>query len=69
MTGTVKSYSKQHGYGFITTSKADKDIYFHKKDVEGKYEPEIGDTVSFIWAMSPRGFKAFKVQKEIENGK
>ena len=68
MKGIIKSYSPQHGYGFIQAQGKDQDIYFHKKDWQGKNDPAIGNTVDFMWVMSPKGFKAIQV-KEITYGK
>merc|ERR1712048_1103667 len=57
-TGTVKSYNEQKGWGFIDCSEAKsiykKDIFFHKREVEG-VEFSVGDAVEFTIQLSSEG--------------
>ena len=53
--GTVKWFSDDKGYGFITPDDSDKDLFVHHRDIDGEgfksltegakvtYEAEAGD--------------------------
>lgn len=61
MTGTIKSFSASHGFGFIGGGQVD--IYFHVKDWLSEGKPQQGDQVWFVLKKSERGFRAYKVRK------
>lgn len=58
MTGVIKSFSPIHGYGFI--SAADKEIYFHAKDFEGR--PRIGSEVEFKVIKTDKGYRGIHLK-------
>lgn len=45
MTGEVKSYSPQHGYGFITSNG--EDYFFHSKQWDFRTPILVGTRVEF----------------------
>ncbi len=51
------------GFGFITVEGEEKDLFFHRNEVkEGAYEDlNVGDSVSFEKADSPKGPNAINV--------
>ena len=61
MVGTIKSFSRQHGYGFIEVGN--KDLYFHVKDWLSSGSPFVGDLVQFAAYKTPKGYKAKKVRR------
>ncbi|GEO66151.1 cold-shock protein [Levilactobacillus spicheri] len=62
LTGKVKSYSEQRGFGFITTPD-DGDVFVYYKGILGdgfrKLEP--GQTVQFVIVPGKQGPQAAKV--------
>ncbi|HQP09848.1 MAG TPA: cold-shock protein [Candidatus Omnitrophota bacterium] len=63
-TGTVKWYSNQKGYGFITPENG-KDVFVHHSEIQGEgYKSlEEGQKVSFEVADGPKGDQAKNVVK------
>lgn len=64
--GTVKSFNKETGYGFIfTIDEPDADIYVHATQIitDGKRELDVGDEVEFIYKQHENGFRAYEVKK------
>ena len=63
-TGTVKWFSNQKGYGFITTDEG-KDIFVHYSAVEGDGFKTLqeGMKVQFDVTQGPKGEQATKVSK------
>lgn len=59
--GTVKWFSKEKGYGFISLEN-NEDHYFRIQDVKGAELPSNGDSVKFESTLEERGFRAKKVQ-------
>ena len=55
MTGTIKSYSPQHGYGFVTTDDG-QELFFHV--LQCKVKPEAGMRVQFHIKETTRGTRA-----------
>ena len=64
MEGTIKNLTDK-GFGFITVDGEEKDLFFHKNELQGiGYEElKIGDRVSFEKADSPKGPNAVKVSR------
>lgn len=73
--GTIKSYSDETGYGFISISShlkqelgmsLERDLFFHASSVAGqgfvKLELLPGDTVTFETRSTPRGPQAINVK-------
>ncbi len=63
-TGTVKWFSNQKGYGFITPENG-KDVFVHHSEIQGEgYKSlEEGQKVSFEVADGPKGDQAKNVVK------
>jgi CspA family cold shock protein len=63
-TGTVKWFSNQKGYGFITPENG-KDVFVHHSEIQGDgYKSlEEGQKVSFEIADGPKGDQAKNVVK------
>jgi len=63
-TGTVKWFSNQKGYGFITTDDG-KDVFVHYSAVEGDGFKTLqeGMKVQFEITQGPKGEQATKVSK------
>ena len=62
--GTVKWFSSQKGYGFITLESGD-DVFVHHSDIQGDgYKSlEEGQKVELETQQSPKGERATKVAK------
>ena len=63
-TGTVKWFSNQKGYGFITTDDG-KDVFVHYSAVEGDGFKTLqeGAKVQFEITQGPKGEQATKVTR------
>ena len=64
MKGKVKMFSKEKGFGFITTEEG-KDVFFHFSEIimEGYKTIDVGSEVEFEQIDSDRGPRACKVVK------
>lgn len=66
-TGTVKSFNKETGYGFLfSIEEPTKDIYFHFTQIITAEERILnpGDEVEFIYKeIEGKGLRAFSVKK------
>ena len=64
MTGTVKWFSDQKGYGFITP-KNGKDVFVHHTAIQGEGYKSLqeGQKVEFEVEQGPKGEQAVKVVK------
>lgn len=62
--GTVKWFSSQKGYGFITLESG-KDVFVHHSEIQGDgYKSlEEGQEVEFEVQQGPKGEQAVKVVK------
>ena len=63
-TGTVKWFSNQKGYGFITPEEGN-DVFVHHAEIQGEgYKSlEEGQKVEFEIAQGPKGEQAKNVVK------
>ena len=63
--GTVKWFSDQKGYGFITPEGGSKDVFVHYSAVTGEgFKPlREGDRVEFEVTNGPKGEQATNVRK------
>ena len=63
--GTVKWYSQEKVYGFITPDERDEDIFVHYSGIEGTgfKTLEEGDLVSYEPTRGRKGEQAEKVRK------
>jgi cold shock protein len=62
-TGTVKRFNKIKGYGFITLTDSEKEVFVHFSEVQttGYKELKEGQVVSFLLATGDRGEYATQV--------
>lgn len=56
VTGTVKWFSDDKGYGFITPDDGSKDVFVHQSDIQGKRKKSlaVGAKVTFKTSVSDR---------------
>ncbi len=67
--GTVKWFSDQKGYGFITPEGGKKDVFVHYSAVQGDGFKSLreGDTVEFEVTDGPKGEQAQNVFKRSDS--
>lgn len=66
-TGTVRWFSQEKGYGFITADNGD-DVFMHVKNLEDRrFIPASGDGVRFVITRRPKGLQAVKIQHSPEH--
>lgn len=63
--GTVKWFSDQKGYGFITPEDGSKDLFVHHSEIQGEGFKSLqdGQSVEFEVAQGPKGPQATRVVK------
>ena len=63
-TGTVKWFSDQKGYGFITPDEGDKDLFVHQSAIDGNGFRSLaeGAKVSYEVEQGPKGPSATNVR-------
>jgi len=65
--GTVKWFSSEKGYGFITPQDGGTDVFVHRNNVDGlDWEDNLtdGDPVEFDTEQTPKGLSAIGVQRQ-----
>jgi CspA family cold shock protein len=64
-TGTVKWFSDEKGFGFITPDEGSRDLFVHHSNIsaDGYRSLAEGAKVSFEEEMGPKGPKAINVMK------
>ena len=55
VTGTVKFYNKDKGFGFITPDSGESDVYVSRKNVQEADDLHQGDRVEFICRKGNKG--------------
>jgi cold shock protein len=63
-TGTVKFFNNDRGFGFITPSTGDKDVFVHFSNVVGTGHKSLedGQQVEFDVTQGPKGPEAQNVR-------
>ena len=63
--GTVKWFSDQNGYGFVTPEDGSKDVFIHYSAIQGDGFKSLkeGDKVEFEITQGPKGPQASNVNK------
>lgn len=63
VTGTVKWFNRDKGYGFIVRDDGEKDVFVHYSAIEGTGIRNLdeGDKVQFEVESSPKGPQAVRV--------
>lgn len=63
--GTVKWFSNQKGYGFITPKDGGKDVFVHHSSIQGTGYKSLdeGQSVEFEVTEGPKGEQAANVRK------
>ncbi len=61
--GTVKWFSDQKGYGFITPEDGSKDLFVHHSGIQGEGFKSLrdGQSVEFEVSQGPKGPQAINV--------
>ena len=64
-TGTVKWFSSEKGYGFITPDDGSADVFVHFSAIagEGYKNLDEGQKVEFEVTQGPKGLQASKVRR------
>ena len=66
VTGTVKWFNGQKGFGFITRDDGQKDVFVHYSAIEGQQgfrTIDEGDRVEFGVEQGPKGPSATEVRR------
>ncbi len=71
MTGTVKWYNKEKGFGFITSDMNGEEVYLHRTALQ-PHDDEIidtGDRITFTIEKQEKGPAALEVKRSVEEKK
>ncbi len=66
LEGTVKWFSNERGYGFITQDESEYFVHFSSLIMEGYKTLKAGQTVSFELVQTEKGVQAVNVLTEEE---
>ncbi len=61
LTGKIKFYHKDKGYGFIYSKISNQDYYFNIKDINNGDIPNENDVVTFDTMDNPKGITAIDI--------
>lgn len=64
ISGSVKWFSDEKGYGFIVRDDGEKDVFVHFRGIEGQGRKTLvaGQKVTFEIIQGPKGEQASKVR-------
>lgn len=62
MTGKVKSFSPQHGYGFIV-GDMNEIFFFHTNEWKSHFKAKQGDHVEFEPVITEKGSRATNIRR------
>ena len=68
LTGIVKFFNAEKGYGFVKNDAGGGDAFLHVHDVHGEFEPNKNDRVSYLMGTDKNG-RPKAVDVVIEDGK
>ncbi|VEN54091.1 unnamed protein product [Callosobruchus maculatus] len=58
--GTIKSFCREKGHGFITPEDGSDELFVHISDIEDEYVPIPGDRVKYQLCPIPPKFEKFQ---------
>lgn len=68
ISGTLKTWNKDRGFGFITPSSGGQDVFVHISDYPKQGgQPRVGESLTFLVMLNKDGRKAILVQRSGAN--
>ena len=63
-TGTVKWFNDAKGFGFITPTEGDEDLFAHFKEIQGSGFRSLteGQRVEYVAQRGPKGMQATQIR-------